>query len=57
MAEMLERFDFLAFPLEGEGWEEVSGVRNYPERRSPLTPTLSPPGRGSLPSRARIDGR
>jgi hypothetical protein len=33
-------------PLEGEGREGVFGVRIYPETPNPLTPALSPPGRG-----------
>ena len=37
-----------ALPLEGEGWEGVSGLGGWLRKPNPLTPTLSPPGRGSL---------
>ncbi|MDB5694020.1 MAG: hypothetical protein JWO81_3083, partial [Alphaproteobacteria bacterium] len=34
--------------LEGEGGVSVSGAGEYSRTPSPLTPTLSPPGNGSL---------
>ena len=36
-----------ALSLQGEGWVRVPGGEGHSQRLSPLTPTLSPPGRGS----------
>src|SRR5436190_9317275 len=41
-------FLFLPSPRRGEGRERGFGLGANSQRLSPLTPTLSPPGRGSL---------
>ena len=44
-----------ALSLEGEGWVRISDAGDDPRKPSPLTPTLTPQGRGSLaPAEVRV---
>ena len=45
-----------ALALRGEGWVKGYGVGEFPPSQSPLTPTLSPPGRGGLAGADDEDG-